>query len=231
MIKILNVSSIASNNSTLIKNEIADILKIKDEDEIIFVLDENNRINVKRYPVPLVPGEKFLSSSRIGEREREKEPQFYTHISPDIVNIIELDEYRKILWILDKNGNIIIKNVFLSSECTKYILGHKISAMIISLSKIRHLRTTTLPSGIVEILDINIGDTIAFYLNEFNNIVVTTIPNRSLGIEVKVLDKYVIYFTKIMEILNVNIGDNILWILDENGNIIIKNIILHDSCY
>lgn len=226
---------ITADNKTTIKKEIADILKISAKDDILFILDENRRIIIRRYPTPLRLEEKFLSSAKVGERifGKERETEFRIHVSKDVIDILEVDKDRKILWILDENGNIILRNTFLFSKCAIDILNQDTSAMIIFLTKISTAGLTTIPKEVLDILDIDIGDTIAFIIDKFGNITVNVAPlsNELLG-ETKIYDAYKIYFSiEVREKLKVDIGDNILWIFDENGNVIIKNTILPNTCH
>jgi bifunctional DNA-binding transcriptional regulator/antitoxin component of YhaV-PrlF toxin-antitoxin module len=100
------------------------------------------------------------------------------------------------------------------------------SAMVISFGEMLREGVFTIPSEIVNILDIHINDIIIFILDENDNIMVkratTKIPKLLLESSV-VYDNYEIIISyEMRERLNSSNGD-ILWTMDENGNIIISS--------
>ena len=204
----------------------ADVTKINIGDNILFVLDEYGHVNVRPYS-PLMPREKYISSIKFGSR-------LVIQIPKDVMDILEIGEDEKILWILDENGNIIIKNTFLPTDCTKIILKQDIGAMAISLSHINRRGFTTIPIEISDLFDMQIGDTITLSLDTHDNIIVnidiTTNSDRSIQ-TTKIYKEFHIHLdTDVRTKLKIDIEDSILWILNENGHIIIRNTILPNVC-
>lgn len=240
-IKILAINHL-SRAGISIKKDIAELLKINVGDEILFILDENDHINIRKHSSLLLPKPKetYLSSAKISSTLNNKITVF---ITKDIANMLDLDEDRAILWILDENGNIIIRNTFLFPDCTNNIFNrviHKdISAMIIEMTKI-YYGLTSITRRIEDIIIQSVEDKILFITDEFDNIIVTTeklflssdskYSNYLILRSVRPIKFHIELGKKLLNMLNVKDGDSILWILDENGDLIIRDTILPKSC-
>lgn len=208
------------------KKEVSKELNVSIGDEILFILDKNGHINVRRHPSKLGEGEKYLDSAVIlGQpiehmhpRHPRRKKEVRSRIPEYMTKIINLGEDRNILWSIDNDRNIIIKDTF--------ILLNNIPAMVISFGIMVREGVFIIPSEIVDILNIHINDIIVFILDENDNIIIkrataTTSP-LILGSS-EVYDNYEIIISyDIRERLDDSYGD-ILWTIDENGNIVISS--------
>lgn len=138
-----------------------------------------------------------------------------------MIKILNLGEDRNILWCIDSNRNIIIKDTFI-------FLNNNIPAMVISFGNMIRYGVFTIPSEIVNILDIHINDIIVFILDENDNIMVkratTTISPLLLGSST-VYAHYdiIISHDDIRKRFDDSDKEDILWVIDDNGNIIISS--------
>ena len=103
MPKILSISTISANRRISIKKEIMDLLDINFGDEILYILDKNGIVNIRKFKgkMLLETGEKYISSSCINWHKTIN----YTHssvtISGNVRQAVNADIEDKILWILD----------------------------------------------------------------------------------------------------------------------------------
>jgi bifunctional DNA-binding transcriptional regulator/antitoxin component of YhaV-PrlF toxin-antitoxin module len=226
MLEVISVSKIGTNR-IYIKKEIIDYLNIDNGDEILYILDRNGTVNIRKFKkyVNLGVGEKYIYSAGITFLKTE----VVAHISSEVIGYINADIGDKILWILDSKGNIIIRNSVILNGCSLNIFKKEISALIINLSMIYQKMVTTVPKEIIDILDIYRGDKIILSLDQYDNIIFSKKMRKNVIQEATVSDKYSIYLGNIP----INILDRpnkILWLVDEEGNVVIKNNLLHDNC-
>jgi bifunctional DNA-binding transcriptional regulator/antitoxin component of YhaV-PrlF toxin-antitoxin module len=218
---------IYSGGTFLMNRYVSKALHVDVGDEILYILDKNGHINVRKHPSKLEEGEKYLDSATIlGQTVEHMHPKHprrkkdvKSRLPEYMAKIINLGEDRNILWSVDNNGNVTIKDTFT-------LLNNNVSAMVISFGDMLREGVFTIPSEIVNILDMHIDDTIIFILDENDNIMVkratTKTPQLLLGSSV-VYDNYEIIISyDIREKLNSSNGD-ILWTMDENGNIVISS--------
>jgi bifunctional DNA-binding transcriptional regulator/antitoxin component of YhaV-PrlF toxin-antitoxin module len=213
----------------LMKREVSKKLNVSSGDEIVFILDKNGNINVRKHPSTVEEGEKYLDSATISDQTVEhmyprypgRKKDVKSRIPEYIVKILNLGEDRNILWGVDSNGNIIIKDTFIS-------LNNNIPAMVISFGNMVRYGVFTIPSEIRGILDIYINDIVVFILDENDNIMVkratTTVSPLLLGSST-VYANYdiIISHDDIRERLDESDKEDILWAIDANGNIIITS--------
>jgi len=226
--EIISIAHLDPSGKFLMSREVSKKLNVSVGDELLFILDKNGYINVRRHPSPLKEGEKYLDSTTIHsppiEHMHPKHPrrkkEMRSRIPVYLAKALNLGEDRSILWIVDSRKNVIIKNTF--------IFLNNIHSMIISLGTItvkEDVDITTIPNEIIDILDVNINDIIVFILDEHNNIVIKRAaiktPQGLLGSST-IYDNYeIIINDNIGKKLNIMANRDILWAIDENGNIII----------
>jgi AbrB family looped-hinge helix DNA binding protein len=238
MIKIMDSSKITKPTATSIPSDIADILNLKADDEILWIFDENRIVILRKSSgirpsfKELKPKELFIARGIASLVPNRKE--WRIQIPKDIREVLHIPIVDRILWALDENANVIIMSPVLSNDCMKNILNNYISAMVIYVTPLSGKGLMTFPKEIREFLDINHGDIII--LNDTNdNITITKSPISSINYSATVIgakeNTFTIYLGKeIRDTLKVDIGDSILWIIDEHKNTIIRNSFLPDIC-
>lgn len=222
---VISMTHIHPKGAFLMNRRVSKALNVDVGDEILFILDKNGHINVRKHPSKLEEGEKYLDSATIlGQTVEHMHPKHprrkkdvKSRLPEYMAKIINLGEDRNILWSVDNNGNVTIKDTFI-------LLNNSMPAMVISFGDMLREGVFTIPSEIVNILDIHINDTIIFILDENDNIVVkratTNVPKLLLESSI-VYDSYEMVISyEMRERLNSSNGD-ILWAMDENGNIVI----------
>ena len=226
MLKALSLSIISPNRTISIKKEIMDLLDINFDDEILFVLDKNGTVNIRKFEknMTLGTGEKYISTSHIFQHRGQTYINLSITITGDVRHTVNADIGDKILWIIDNDGNIIIRNDVILGECSTNIFNKDIGALIIGLTQLpHHSKTLPIPKEIKDILGMHEGDKIVLSLDEYSNIIVSVETGKKAMVH---------YDTRLIDAV-VNILDNtdkILWFVDEEGNIIIKNDLLPDNC-
>jgi bifunctional DNA-binding transcriptional regulator/antitoxin component of YhaV-PrlF toxin-antitoxin module len=224
-LRVISVIHIDPRGAFLMNREVSKKLNVDVGDEILFILDKNEHINVRKHPSKLEEGEKYLDSATIlGQtvehmhpRHPRRKKDVKSRIPGYMAKILNLGEDRNILWSINSNRNITIKDTF--------IFLNNIPVMVISFGSMIREGVFTIPSEIVDILDIHINDIIVFILDENDNIMVkratTTVSPLLLGSST-VYDHYEIIISyDIRERLDNSDGGDVLWTIDENGNIII----------
>ncbi len=206
--------------STSISEDVTNKLGVKAGDEILFILDNNGIINVKKfigYPI-LGDDEIFISSSRIGHVGKST----IVSISKDLLRILK-DRY--ILWILDEKDNIIIRNSILSDCINKF-------NSVLSMSIHDTPNRIFVPLNVRDILMVDYGSIIAFILKNDEIIVkniedVTDTANLLYVNKINVLGSF---YIKEDVIDMANITNKILWLLDDFGNVVLRNNFLPNAC-
>lgn len=227
-IKILSITTLTSFELTTLAKIIAVILKVNIGDEILFILDKNGIINIRKSEGKLIlkSTEKFLSSSKIGGRIGS----LYLTIPKDIMNILKIQEGDNIAWILDENNNVIIKDAVLPDSCT--ISGIMVDTSIISY------QSTTIPINVRDLILVEVGDIVILAIKNGNLII------KGIGEDVNDLEviavlrlnfNRTIHLRKeiqniINPIINIINTNDILWILNKDGDIIMRNTVLPSIC-
>ena len=106
----IRILAISSSKMVGFKAEIANILDVNAGNEILFILDENGRINVRKSADKLMPrpNEKFISASKISASKiHEGKADLIFRISTDIPRILKIEDKERLVWILDDKNNII----------------------------------------------------------------------------------------------------------------------------
>jgi bifunctional DNA-binding transcriptional regulator/antitoxin component of YhaV-PrlF toxin-antitoxin module len=240
-IRAIQHSKITLTKTISFSKEIADMLKVNIGDEILYILNKNGVVIIRKFEgdVILGPGERYLSSCTV----YRKGVSFSVYIARDIMQINNVDIGYDVIFIVDsdiniRDINIIIRNAFLSNTCSIDMLNKDISALIIDITTLQSNNQTTLPKNVRDILGVDEGDIFALSIDEFNNVII----HRGVSKNLKPTAMYCLQEAKlgartlftisneVRNILNITTGDKILWIVDEDGNIIIRNTILPDSC-
>lgn len=232
MLKVISVCTITPNRRISIKKEIMNLLDINIGDEIIYILDKNGIVYIRKFKddVTLGTGEKYLSSSYIIQHNKPR-IEISVSITSDVRQAVNADIGDKILWILDNDGNIIIRNTVILGGCSINIFNKDITALIIDMSSFMHQsNTTSIPKEIVNILGVYEGDKVILSLDEYGNIIISKEIGENLLQENIISRQYpMIYIIKtVIDILEP--VDKILWYVTEEVNIIIKNNLLPDNC-
>jgi bifunctional DNA-binding transcriptional regulator/antitoxin component of YhaV-PrlF toxin-antitoxin module len=233
MLKVLSLSGISPNKSTSLKKEIMNLLHINFGDEILFILDENGIVHIRKFKgdVVLGTGEKYLSSSRMAKHNRKTHINTSVAIAREVIQAVNVDIGDKILWIFDEEGNIIIRNNVILDGCSTKIFNKDIGALIIGLTILNYQnKTTGIPKEIVDILGLYEGAKIVFSLDDYDNIIISKEIRKNVLEETIVTgrDNRIYLTNTVIDILDNT--DKILWLFDEEGNIIIRNDLLHDNC-
>jgi len=231
MLKVLSVSNIAVSRTMVIKKEILDILGADTGDEVLFILDQNGIVNIRKFKgnVILEKDEKYISSSHIYKRYLSRA----ITVSSDVRKIVNADVGDQIL-ILDMNGNIILRNNVILGECSQNIFNKNIGALIIELTSF-HIQSgyTTLPKEIIEILGPYTRNKVVLSLDKYGNVIISNDIGENLLVQESVLvsgeNGFKIHLIKSTQDILGN-TTKILWFFDEKGNIIIKNNLLPDNC-
>ena len=223
----IRILAISSSKIVGFKAEIANILDVNVGDELLYILDDNGRINVRKSTDKLMlgPNEKFISLSKISASKiYEEKADLIFRIPRDISKILKIKDKGRLVWILDDKNNILIKNTTVSDNCT-------IKGEILDISALSH-NTIGIPEIVRDLLLTEAGDVIAFIINN-NNIVVkpfTDIENLS-SIAMSTISRSLrANFNKTLEGFTNPKDGHLLWILDNNGEIILRNTILPNSC-
>ncbi len=225
-LKVISVCKITPHRRISIKKEIIDLLDINIGDEILYILDENGIINIRKFKGDIIlgKGEKYISSSSIT-------PWMETTITSDIRQIINADIGDNILLILDNKGNIIIRNTVILDECSINIFNKDITALIIGVSSFYHQnKSAAIPKEIMDILGVYEGDKVILSLDEYGNITVSKEIGDNLLQEIILNRQYPNVYLKKKVVDIINPTNKILWYVDEKINIIIKNNLLPDNC-
>lgn len=226
MLKAISISTITSSRATTIKKEVSDFLGLNIGDEILYILDKNGIINIRKFRgnTILENGEKYVSVALIT-------PSMSIAITSEVRQYVNAAIGDQILWILDNTGNIILRNTVILGECSKNIFNKYVTALIIDISSfVRQSNNTSISKEIVDILGLFEGDKITFLLDKYGNIVVSKETGENLLQESTINRKYPTIYTtrKVLEILKPT--DKIMWFFDEEGNVLIKNNLLPDIC-
>jgi antitoxin component of MazEF toxin-antitoxin module len=234
MLKVISLSVITKYRRSSIKKDIMNLLGINFEDEILFILDKNGIVNVRKFigSVILGTGEKYISSSRINQYRSQTGVNASVTITGDVRKAVNADIGDDILWILDNEKNIIIRNNVILGKCSKNIFNKEIGALIIGLTSLPYQsKIITIPKEITNILGAREGDEISLSLDNYGNIIISKEIRKNL-LQKAILPYrpyYYMYMTDpVTNILDTT--DYILWFFDEEGNIIIKNDLLPDIC-
>lgn len=226
MLKALSLSIISPNRTMSIKKETIDLLDINFDDEILFVLDKNGAVNIRKSDenTTLGTGEKYISTSHIFQHRGQTYINTSITVTGDVRRAVNADIGDKILWLIDNNGNIIIRNDVILGECSTNIFNKDIGVLIIGLTQLpHHCKTLPIPKEIRDILGIYEGDKTVLSLDEYNNIIVSAETEKNM----------MVHYEKRLIDAVINILDNtdkILWFIDEEGIIIIKSDLLPDNC-
>ena len=236
VIRILSFVKVTSSKTIAINNEIENFLQVVRGDELLYILDKKGNINVRKYKGKIILGEEeiYISSSRIASVRRETFENFVTYISIDIIKILNANIGGYILWIIDKDGNIILRNNILLDKCSREFLNKDITCMVIGLSTLSQINRVSFPTELFERLEMKDEDVIFLCLLKHDNIIVSYKTCDTLLGKTKVVTYgHVPEFSipRVAKyILNIDDGDKILWLFDEEGNIIIRNDTLPDNC-
>lgn len=230
VIRVISRAKITQHKTIALDKEITDILEAYHEDDILYILNKNGIVNVRKFKgdVILGPGEKYLSSCTVSHHG----DQFAVTITGDVRQVIDVDIGDDVLLIIDDNRNMIIRHAFLSNRCSIDILNKNISALVIDITTLWPQKNqTSLPKNVRDILGVDEGDIITLSLDESDNIIVHQEVFKNLLQKAKLLKNVQFTVSKeVSNILNIIPGDKILWIIDEDGNIIMRNAILSDNC-
>jgi len=215
------MSTITTNWTVRVPEIIVELLK-SDEKEpktfwIKWVLDKG-RLLIKTVEKS---DHDFVSYGKI----RSYDKFFAMTIPPTIRDILELEIGNDILWIVDKNSNIIVKNSILPENCIT-----KEPSILMNITYISPLRTR-IPKNMKEYLKVGSGDTVAFLYDNYVTIEKydkEVKPSKLISTSKISYNEEVNIDRRIRALLDLE--DLILWILDNNGNIILKNAILPDIC-
>lgn len=230
MLKVISLSTIRGNRTISLKKEIINLLDINIGNEILFILDKNGIINVRKFKgdVKLETGEKYISSAYV----TQPGISIVVTITGDVRRFVNADIGDTIIWVLDNDGNIIIRNTVILDECSTNIFNKGITALIIGLSTLnRQTKIAAIPKEIRDILGLNEGDKVMISLDEYGNTTISKEIRENLLQESIVIGRqdFDIYLNNtVVDILH--IVDKILWFFDEEGIIIIKNDLLPDNC-
>lgn len=225
-LRVISITHIHPGGIFYMKNEVSKELNVSIGDEILFILDKNGHINVRRHPSKLGEGEKYLDSAvilgqpieRMYPRHPRRKKEVRSRIPDYMAKIINLGEDRNILWCIDSDRNIIIKDTF--------TFLNNIPAMVISFGGMVREGVFIIPSEIVDILNIHINDIIVFVQDENDNIIIKRATAKTSPLLLGSSEVYDNYEIIISYDIRKRIDDSdgeILWAIDENGNIIINS--------
>lgn len=220
VIKVISMSKISINWTVRVPEIIAELLKSDEKESNIlwiqWILDQERLLVTTREKK-----DNFISYGTI----RNYDKVFVMTIPPIIRDILKSGIGDDILWIVDENTNIIIKNSILPENCIT-----KESSILMDITYASPLHTR-IPKIVREYLKVGLGDNVAFIYD--NNVTIEKYdeknkPSKLIGMT-KISFRTEIYLEKKIRAL-LDLEDLILWILDSNGNIILKNAILPDKC-
>lgn len=232
MLKVLSISTITSVRTTSIQKETIDLLDVNIGDDVLFILDKNRIVNIRKFKKGIIlgTGEEYISTSHIGRVTTAHRVHMIVGIPRDVGSAINADIGDKILWILANDGNIILRNDVILDGCSIDIFHKDVGALIIGLSTI-DLGTNILqvPKEIIDILGLVQRNRAILSLDGYGNIIMSNEIGKNLLQEFSILGLYNIRIRKqVIDIINTS--DKVLWFFDEEGNIIIKNDLLPDNC-
>lgn len=231
MLKVISIYKIPKTRVVYLKKEIMDFLDINIGDYISYILSENGFINVRKFKGDMIlgKGDKYIASAHVIQTTGSN---IRASIASDVRQAVNVDIGDNILWILDSEGNIILRNTVILSGSSKNIFNKDITALVIGMSPLtRHNKQAGIPKEIVDILGVHRGYKVVLSLDEYGNIIVSKETRKNILEEVVITgsEDYRIYLTEeVIDILDT--VDKILWFFDEEGNIIIKNNLLPDNC-
>jgi antitoxin component of MazEF toxin-antitoxin module len=230
-LKIISFTTISSSFTTTISKDVLNILKLHIGEEVIFTL-KDSIVYVKKYfkNIKLLD-EIYLSSAKITG------PFKSVRISPDVIKLIDADKGDKILWIIDSNRNIILRNNFLPNRCSKKFINKDLNSVIIGLTRIG-VTNTPIPIDVRDLLGLVKDDVINISL-DIENVIISKemheLNQPSYTTKVFFSDQssksgeFLFYIKKeIKEFLKLT--DKILWIIDENGDISMRNNDFPEDC-
>lgn len=217
------VLALSSSKVAGFKEEIAVILDVNVGDELLYILDANGKINVRKSTdkLTLGPNEKFISSGRISVSNISG---LFFRIPKDVTRILNIKEKERIVWILDDKNNVIIKDTMLPDNCI-------IKGEILDISAFSY-QSIGIPEIVRDLLLVEAGDVIVYTIKNDNIIVkpFDEIDNLTSVAMSTISGSLRANFNKTLEKLISPKGDHLLWILDMDGDIILKNIVLPNGC-
>ena len=232
MLKVLSISTITTTRRTSIQKGTIDLLSTNIGDEVLFILGKNGIVNIRKFKegMTLGTGEKYIYTSHITQAITRHRAHISVGIPRDVGSAINADIGDKIIWILDNDGNIILRNNVILDECSINIFHKDVGALIIGLSTMdRERNILQIPKEIIDILGLVARNRAILSLDDYDNIIVSNEIGKNLLQEFSVLGNYSAYIRKeVIDMLDTH--DKILWFFDEKGNIIIKNDLLSDNC-
>lgn len=239
MLKVLFISKIYSNQNTGIRKDIIDLLGADIGDDILFVVDKYGVVKIRKSGVMLAKGEKYIGTSRLARyikrhKYREQSSSTSIFIADEVRQAINVDIGDDILWILDQDGNIILRNNVILGMCSFDILNKDIGALIICISTMSlDNNMLNMPKEIIDILGIYEEDKVALSLDKYGNVIISKNAKENLLQECSIVGDYSMYLGRtillvLIEMLHAT--NKILWIFDEEGNVIIKNDLLPENC-
>lgn len=171
-IRIISRTKIKQNKTITLDREITDILEVNRGDEILYILNKNGIVNIRKFKgnVILGPGEKYLSSCMVSYDG----DHFTTTITTDVRQAINVDMGDDALLIIDNDRNIIIRNAFLLNRCSIDMINKNISSLVIDITTFFQNKTT-LPKNTRDILEVGEGDIIILSLDDSDNIIVQSV--------------------------------------------------------
>jgi len=220
-IKVISMSKISVNWTVRVPEIIAELLKSDEKESKIlwtkWILDKRRLLITTR--------KKGSHDSVSYGTIRSYDKVFLMTIPHAIRDILELDIGDDILWIVDENTNIIVKNSILPKNCIT-----REPSILMNITYASPLKTR-IPNNIKEYLKVGTGDTVAFLHN--HNITIEKYDEKDKSSKListtKISSGTEIYVDKQIRTL-LDLEDLVLWILDSDGNIILKNAILPDIC-
>jgi antitoxin component of MazEF toxin-antitoxin module len=171
MFKVLFISSIYSNKHTGITKDIIDLLGADIGDDILFVVDEYGVVKIRKSGMEIKKGEKYIGAShlvRYAKRQKYREQSGSTSMSitGDVRQAINVDIGDDILWILDQDGNIILRNNIILEKCSFETLNKNVGALIIGLSTMSlDNNVLNMPKEIIDILGVYEEDKVTLSLD------------------------------------------------------------------
>ena len=223
----IRVLALSSSKIVGFKDEIANILAANVGDDLLFILDANGWINVRKSTDKLMlePNEKFISVSKISASKiYEGKAYLIFRIPKDITKILNIKEKERIVWMLDNKNNVIIKDTLLSDNCI-------IKGEILDISAFSY-QSMGIPEIVRDLLFSEAGDVIVFAIKNDNVIVksfadienLKRIAISTISISMRAS------FNKTLKSFTNSKDGHLLWILDMDGDIILRNTILPNTC-
>lgn len=219
----IRVLAITGNRFIGFKAEIAHILNVNIGDEILYILDANGRINVRKSPDKLILGhnEKFISLNKISEEGRG---HFKFKVPIDILRILKIRDKERLVWILDDKNNVLIISTILPEQCT-------FNGILLDISSFS-FRQVSIPTSVRDLLLVDAGDIIVYSVKNDNIIVnsftdIDKLINVGMGMISTSLQAHL---SKSIENFINPKDHHLLWILDIDGDIILRNTFLPKIC-